>query len=199
VHSNSIAETTKPRAAGWLLVVFILAGIGAAIWVALPEAPASVKVGDAFKVFSLPDVQGKIHQPQRGDVMLLNFWATWCPPCRSEIPSMAALHDQYAGRGLKIVAVSVDRDLGSLDAFKQEYRMPFLVLHDAESTVSRQYGVFRYPESFLIDRDGNVVEHLIGAVEWMSAPITNTIETLLSTPATRASGSEHRGNGAEQG
>lgn len=179
-----------------MLVAAILAAIGGAIWMALPDAPASVQQGDQFKPFALPDVQGKLHPQQSGAVTLLNFWATWCPPCRSEIPSMTALYDHYAEKGLNIVAVSVDRDLGNLDAFMQEYRMPFLVLHDAESNVSRQYGVYRYPESFLIDREGRVVEHLVGARDWMSDSIRSTIEGMLSTPTTRAT---NGGNGAEQG
>ncbi len=181
---------SSTRASGWLLVAGLFAAIGGAIWMALPEPPAAVNVGDQRSEFRLPDVQGVIHTLPQGEVVLLNFWATWCPPCRQEIPSMAALHDRYAERGLHIVAVSVDQRSEDLVSFMQEYRMPFQVLHDADSAVSRSYGVFRYPESFLIDRNGTVVEHLIGAVDWMSAPILRTIDGMLAQPATAVRGEQ---------
>lgn len=166
----------------WLMVLGIFTAIGSGIWLSLPEAPASVRQGTQVIDFSLPDVQGVMHSLPKGEVMLLNFWATWCPPCRREIPSMAELHDKYASRGLKIVAVSVDHRSEDLASFMQEYMMPFQVLHDADSAISRRYGVFRYPESFLIDRDGTVLHHLIGAEDWMSPPITQTIEDMLEKP-----------------
>ena len=167
------------RKYSWLFVLGMIAAVAGVIWFALPEAPASVRPGEQRADFMLPDVQGVMQSLPKGEVVLLNFWATWCPPCRKEIPSMAALHDKYGEQGLKIVAVSVDRELGNLKAFMQEHRMPFQVLHDADSTVSRSYGVFRYPESFLIDRNGTVLYHLIGAKEWMSRPVLDTIESML--------------------
>ena len=97
---------------------------------------------------------------------------------------MAALHDKYAADGLKIIAISVDKRSSDLAKFVDEYRMPFQVLHDADGAIARQYGVFRYPESFLIGRDGKVLHHLVGAMEWMSAPVTKTIESMLSAPST---------------
>ncbi len=183
----------------WLTVFGIFAGIGSLIWFSLPEAPASVRQGDYLTEFTLPDVQGTMHALPKGEVLLLNFWATWCPPCRREIPSMALLHDKYASRGLKIIAVSVDQRREDLVDFMKEYRMPFQVLHDADSAVSRQYGVFRYPESFLIDRDGKVLRHLIGAVDWMSEPIIRTIDDMLGEPASNMNGVTGGNNKAEQG
>ncbi len=174
---------TLSRASRWFVLLGIFAAIGSAIWLALPEAPASVRQGDYLTEFTLPDVNGVMQSLPKGEVLLLNFWATWCPPCRKEIPSMALLHDKYAARGLKIVAVSVDQRSEDLADFMKEYRMPFQVLHDADAAVSRQYGVFRYPESFLIDRDGKVLKHLIGAVDWMSAPVLHTIDGMLARPA----------------
>lgn len=97
---------------------------------------------------------------------------------------MAALYRKYEKLGLKVVAVSVDRNRDDLTGFVREYQMPFLVLHDADSEISHQYGVFRYPESFLIDRDGTVRSHLIGAVDWMSPPVLKLVEGMLNEPRT---------------
>jgi len=192
------ADST-PKTSNWLLVLGVFSLIGTGIWLALPEAPASVNPGDQRTDFSLPDVQGVMHALPRGEVLLLNFWATWCPPCRREIPSMAALHDKYAPHGLKIIAVSVDQNREDLISFMQEYRMPFQVLHDADSAVTRSYGVFRFPESFLIDRDGKVLKHLVGAVDWMSEPMTRTIDEMLAKPATEKPGVQGGDDKAEQG
>jgi len=168
----------------WALALSAIGGIAAALWVALPEAPASIRQGDSAKAFALPDINGVVTPLPKGEVVLLNFWATWCPPCREEIPSMAALYRKYEKLGLKVVAVSVDRNRDDLTGFVREYQMPFLVLHDADSEISHQYGVFRYPESFLIDRDGTVRSHLIGAVDWMSPPVLKLVEGMLNEPRT---------------
>lgn len=170
----------------WLLALSVFVGLVAAFWFALPEAPASVRQGDVAKAFSLPDINGVTSSLPSGEVILLNFWATWCPPCREEIPSLAALHRKFADRGLKVMAVSVDKNHDDLTGFVHENQMPFEVLNDADSHVSHQYGVYRYPESFLIDRDGTVRYHLIGAVDWMSAPVLQTVEGMLNEPRTRS-------------
>ncbi|MDQ6993585.1 MAG: TlpA disulfide reductase family protein [Mariprofundus sp.] len=163
----------------WLFILLIMAGIGTIVWQSLPEPPAIVDVGSSRIEFALPDLQGKGQTLPQGELILLNFWATWCPPCRREIPSMVALDKHFAGRGLNIVAVSVDKRLDDLAGFVKEYHMPFQVLHDANTAVSSLYGVFRYPESFLIDRQGVIKHHYIGEVDWMSAPVRQTIEAML--------------------
>jgi len=163
----------------WLLVLGILSGLAVIVWIALPQTEPAVKPGSGTSGFFLPDLQGEMQSLPKGEVVLLNFWATWCPPCRQEIPSMIALDDRYAADGLKIVAVSVDHRLEDLTRFVGEYNMPFQVLHDGNSAVSQQFGVFRFPESFLIDRQGKVRYHLIGAIDWMSAEVVETIETML--------------------
>jgi len=89
---------------------------------------------------------------------------------------------------LKIIAISVDKRRDDLSSFVEEYRMPFQVLHDAEGAIARHYGVFRYPETFLIGRDGKVLYHLVGAVDWMSASVTQTVEAMLSAPVAGAEG-----------
>jgi len=180
-QSNPSMAGEKSMLSRWLLVLALLGAIGAVIWFTLPDAAVSVAKGNPAIAFSLPDLQGELKALPKGDVVLLNFWATWCPPCRKEIPSMAKLHDKYAADGLKIIAVSVDKRRDDLLRFVDEYRMPFEVLHDADGAVARSYGVFRYPESFLIGRDGKILYHLVGGVEWMSAQVTKTIETMLKT------------------
>jgi len=164
----------------WGLAIGLLLLIAGAFWFALPESVQPVREGDVAIDFSLPDLQGRQHSLPKGDVVLLNFWATWCPPCRQELPSMAELHRRLAARGLKVVAVSIDQNRQELEGFVRENQLPFQVLHDQDAAVSRRYGVFKYPESFLIDRQGKVRYHMIGAVDWMSAPVLRALNGLLA-------------------
>lgn len=163
----------------WLTVGAVLAGIVAVAWWALPGAQSKVEPGDPAPNFTLPDLKGTMHSLPKGEVILLNFWATWCPPCRQEMPSMAALSERMADRGLRVIAVSVDRDYSSLKGFVQENQIPFQVLWDRDNRVSARYGVFRYPESFLIDQNGVVQEHIVGAVNWTGQKMLSHIEALL--------------------
>jgi len=146
---------------------------------ALPEAQKKIDQGDQAMAFELPDLQAQLQILPKGEVVLLNFWATWCPPCRQEMPSMANLYKKYQAQGLKIVAVSVDKDAKALVKFVDEYQLPFMVLHGQKGSVSTSYGVFRYPESFLIDRQGRVQSHIVGAVDWMSDSMQKDIQKLL--------------------
>jgi len=187
------------RGLNWLLVLVIFTGIGVLVWMALPPAPVTVSRGDQSTDFTLPDLQGVMHSLPKGEVVLLNFWATWCPPCRREIPSMASLYNKYASRGLNIIAVSIDKRRNDLISFMKEYPIPFQVLHDADGSVSHSYGVYRYPESFLLDRHGTVLQHVVGATNWMSEPMLHTIDSMLAKPAGEARGEKGGSDTAKQG
>jgi len=163
----------------WLMVGGMLVAITGAAWYALPPATTQVKEGSIAPDFSLKDLSGTEQSLPKGKVVLLNFWATWCPPCRKEMPSMATLHHKLKDHGLKIVAVSVDKNIDDLTGFIREYNIPFEVLHDSTAEISRRYGVFRYPETFLIDRSGKVRVHLVGAKNWMEPKMYQFIQTML--------------------
>jgi DsbE subfamily thiol:disulfide oxidoreductase len=166
----------------WLIIISILVALGAGLWFALPEAPGTMREGDQITSLNLPDLQGTMQTLPKGEIILLNFWATWCPPCRKEIPSMVKLHKKLSSQGLRIVAVSVDKNRDDLESFVKEHQMPFMVLHDADSIAARQYGVFRFPETFLIDRQGRVRHRLVGEVEWMSEPMIQVLTQMLEEP-----------------
>jgi len=163
----------------WLVVGGMVAVIAAVAWYALPAAPVQVKEGSIAPDFSLKDMAGVDQHMPKGKVVLLNFWATWCPPCRREMPSMVTLHQKLKDHGLKIVAISVDQNIDDLTGFVREYSIPFEVLHDDTTDVSHRYGVFRYPETFIIDRSGKVRHHLIGAVDWTDPQVYQVIQTML--------------------
>jgi len=105
----------------------------------------------------------------KGKVVFLNIWATWCPPCREEMPSMEKLYQKLKGEDFEILAVSIDV-LGAraVAPFMKEYKLSFPALLDPEGTVQRLYGTTAIPESFIIAKDGVIVSKVTGAKDWAS-------------------------------
>ena len=142
-----------------------------------------------FSVMTLDSVaKKKSLDDYRGDVVMINIWATWCAPCRIEMPSIESLHRAYAGKGLKIIAISVDEP-GSdeqIRSFVKRYGLSFEVLHDnggQAGEVSRDYQTTGYPETVIIGRDGIIRKKLLGAHDWNSAENRALIDRLLAEKA----------------
>lgn len=118
----------------------------------------------------------------KGQVVLVNIWATWCQPCRVEIPSIERLYQTYGPRGLRVVAVSVD-DSGSqnaIRAFVHDMGMTFQVLHDPSGKIEHAYQTTGYPETVIVGRDGVIRKKIAGAVDWNSEGNRKLIEHLLA-------------------
>ncbi|MCL2602083.1 MAG: TlpA family protein disulfide reductase [Treponema sp.] len=115
----------------------------------------------------------------KGKAVLLNFWATWCPPCRDEMPSMEALYRRYKDAGLEIVAVNVREDRGQVQSFMASYRLSFPAVLDADGRVSGIYGVRALPTSFLINKEGKIVARLVGFSNWDTPEKHAVFELLL--------------------
>lgn len=107
--------------------------------------------------FTLESRQGENLRLQdfRGEVVMLNFWASWCGPCRQEMPLMDELYEQYKDLGFTILAVNVDEDRGEAHRFLDKVPVSYPILYDPESNVSEQYEVQAMPTTVMIDRDGN--------------------------------------------
>lgn len=136
--------------------------------------------------FAVPDLAGQAVRLSslRGRVVLLNVWTTWCPPCREEMPSMEGLHQRLRDRGFVLLAVSQDEGGAAVvEPFVRQLGLTFPVLVDPDQQVGRRFGVWGYPESFLIDRDGRVVERIIGPRDWSSPGQVAAVERLLDAAA----------------
>jgi thiol-disulfide isomerase/thioredoxin len=137
--------------------------------------------------FSLKDMDDELHalQDYHGKVILLNFWATWCPPCRHEMPALEKLYLQFRERDFVVLAVNQWEDPDLVFAYTGDLNVfpTFPILFDPESTISQQYGVKGLPTSFVIDRDGRVVYRAIGGREFDHPGVTGIIEQLLAKPA----------------
>jgi len=116
---------------------------------------------------------------QRGKVVFLNLWTTWCPPCREEMPAMQALSKKFSDEDFVILAVSEDDGVPAVKKFVDEMRLDFPVLIDSTGAVGRRYGITGYPETFLIDREGKQVARFIGPRDWRDPAFERDLRTLI--------------------
>ena len=133
--------------------------------------------------FAVTDLQGRaVHlSGLRGKVVFLNLWTTWCPPCRDEMPSMERLYARLHDRDFQLLAVSQDEEgARAVGPFVQTMHLSFPVLVDPEHQVGERYGVTGYPETFLIDRGGRIVEHVIGPRDWTAPEWVAAVERLIA-------------------
>jgi cytochrome c biogenesis protein CcmG/thiol:disulfide interchange protein DsbE len=132
----------------------------------------ALKAGSEAPGFRLPSLAGGEVDlaSQRGKVVVLNFWATWCPPCVAEMPSLERLHRALSPEGLSVVTVSTDEDEAELRRFVAERALTLPVLKDPGGRVAAaEYRTTGYPETFVVDRGGRVLQHVVGPSEWDSA------------------------------
>jgi cytochrome c biogenesis protein CcmG/thiol:disulfide interchange protein DsbE len=137
--------------------------------VAGERAPAFTIAADNGRTVSVPNFQGKL--------LILNFWASWCPPCVEETPSLSQLAKDYAGRGVVVMGISVDASEKAYRAFLDKYKPNFLTVRDAR--IHRDYGTFVYPETYIIDSRGQVVQKIAEGADWSNPQIRSYIDSLL--------------------
>jgi peroxiredoxin len=142
----------------------------------------ALKVGTEAPGFRLPSLAGGEVDlaSQRGKVVVLNLWATWCPPCVAEMPSLERLHRALSPEGLSVVTVSTDEDEASLREFVSQRALTIPVLMDPGGRVAAgKYRTTGYPETFLLDREGRILKHVVGPAEWDSPEMLAELRRLL--------------------
>jgi thiol-disulfide isomerase/thioredoxin len=157
---------------GVLVVAFvyvIYAAIHERVVVAGDTAPEFTVHADNGRTVSLPNFGGKL--------LVLNFWASWCPPCVEETPSMSQFASDYAAKGVVVLGISVDKDEKAYRAFLQRFRPAFLTLR--ESKIHEDYGTFIYPETYFIDATGRVLKKIPEGADWNSPDLRHYVDSLL--------------------
>ena len=165
---SALAGTLK------IALLFLLAGAAAAadlrVWAGGP-APALV----------LKDLDGGSRQlsDYRGKVILVNFWATWCGPCRDEMPSIQELKDKLAGKPFVVLAVNLDEPESRIRKFLSQMKLDFTILLDPERKAARAWGARILPASYVIGPDGSVAYSYLGAIDWNAPEVRKAIERLM--------------------
>ncbi len=149
-----------------------------------------VQPGDEAPIFALPDQEGKVVRLSdfRGQTVLLNIWATWCPPCVWEMPSLNHLHKILAADNFKVLALSVDEGgWPVILQFMNRVPLSFPVLWDAKTEVAGFYGTYQLPESYLIGPNGKVLKKYMGPQEWDREDVIAEIKALMKQNAKQSS------------
>jgi cytochrome c biogenesis protein CcmG/thiol:disulfide interchange protein DsbE len=173
----------------WIVVGVVVAGLLAGVVALAKYGPdvQRVEVGARAPDFRAVDLATgdsvSLREHYRGAVTLVNVWATWCVPCRVEMPAMEKLYQSLAPRGFRIAAVSIDEGSPEdVQAFGRELGLSFDILQDRSTKVQQIYQTTGVPESFLLNREGLIVKRVIGAQDWSSAVNRALIERLLDEP-----------------
>jgi peroxiredoxin len=151
------------------LVYVIYAGIHERVVVAGDSAPEFTIRTDNGKQISVPNFGGKL--------LVLNFWATWCPPCVQETPSLSQFAAQFASKGVVVLGVSVDKDEKQYRAFMRRFRPMFETARDFQ--IHEDYGTFMYPETYFIDSHGKVVKKIAEGADWSDPQLVQYVNSLL--------------------
>ncbi len=132
--------------------------------------------------FTLPRLDGSqvSLKSLQGSVVLVNFWATWCPPCKAEIPSLEKLHSLYKSKGLRVLSIDVAEDKDTVSRFVSANKMETTVLLDAGGETARVYGAQSIPLTYIVTKDGSVAGRTLGARDWTSPEVITLVETLLA-------------------
>ena len=141
--------------------------------------------GGATPPLALEDLQGRRHDlaDYRGKVVLVNFWATWCEPCRAEMPSMARLKSSLAGEPFEVLGVNMAEPLSRIEKFLAAVPVAFVLLRDRDGAVGKAWRAKLLPASFLVDRDGRVRYLVYGEVDWSSEAVRAKVLELLHSSA----------------
>ena len=174
----------------WIIVGIVVAVLGGGLFAGVKlfaDDLFPIGVGSAAPSFKARDVHTgatRTLADYRGQVVLLNIWATWCEPCKVEMPSMEELYKAYGPRGVHIVAVSIDDVVSedSIRAYAKDLGLTFEILHDPTRAIEGAYQATGYPESFVIDRGGIIRRKWISATDWNAPASRALFDELLGAP-----------------
>jgi len=156
-----------------ILIVVLFVVVGGAVYIYSNLPTTTTAVADAVAPdFQLEDTKGNLVSlaDLRGKVVMVNFWATWCPPCKEEMPSMGKLNEIMADDDFVMLAINAEENGRSVvPPFLKQTPHNFTVLYDDKGTVQKQYGVYKFPESFIIRKDGVIDKKVIGQIDWASS------------------------------
>ena len=166
---------SKSNAVKTAILILILGSAAYFAWHQRQARP--VNIGDRAPDFSVPALpSGSLDlKNYRGQIVVLNLWATWCPPCVEETPSLEQFAEKMRDRGVIVLGISVDEDRKVLQDFIQKNHISYPVGRDPDRSLSARYGTFQFPESYILDRRTRVAEKVVGPIDWNDSRIQNFV------------------------
>lgn len=172
-----------------IVLIILLVMVGAAAFLSYKsnqqpgqEPVKAVVEGQVAPDFQLEDTEGNqvTLSDLRGKVVFVNFWATWCPPCKEEMPSMESLNEALPADDFVMLAINVEENGRSVvPEFLKKTPYNFPILYDDKGVVQKRYGVYKFPESFIVNKEGIVVQKVIGPLHWSSHKTITYFKTLI--------------------
>lgn len=146
------------------VLLFIVLGLGSAFYTAYKYDDSPVRVGEPAPDFTLPTLDGETIKLSdfRGKGVFINFWGSWCTPCKREMPHMETQYYRFKDEGVEILAVNIKEPIVTVSSFVKRNGLTFPILLDRDGTVTKRYGIVPIPTSFFIDKEGIVVEKIEG-------------------------------------
>jgi cytochrome c biogenesis protein CcmG/thiol:disulfide interchange protein DsbE len=165
-----------------LLTVAMLLLTGGLVWIVAGTLEQRiVNAGDTAPDFSVVTESGRTVTRANfgGKLLVLNFWASYCVPCISELPSLNQFAEEYKKQGVVVLGVSIDKNESLYKKFIRDRQVAFETARDPEAKISDSYGTFQIPETYLIDRNGKVIEKVISDQDWMDPQFLGRVKSML--------------------
>jgi peroxiredoxin len=189
MNQASAPNTVNSAAKKGVVLAILIAAVGICLaFILLKPGTRGAKIiteGDGAPEFALTAVDGRTIKLSdlRGKVVMVHFWATWCPPCVDEIPTLDKLYRAMFGKEFELLAVSVDESgAAGVVPFLQRNRLVLPVLLDQDHGVAKRYGTFKFPETYILDRNGIVRFKIIGARNWADPGLVQELQRLVAAP-----------------
>ncbi len=184
----STSETTKGnvKQVVFLIILALIVVLAAAGYIASKKTGPKkiIRNGDRAPEFRLSSLDGRQVglSEFRGKVVMVHFWATWCPPCVEELPTLALLNKAMTGKDFVMLAVSVDEGgAGAVADFLRKNSVNVPVLLDPDHATASLYGTFKFPETYIVDKNGIVQQKIIGAVDWRNPSAMQMLNSLVES------------------
>jgi cytochrome c biogenesis protein CcmG, thiol:disulfide interchange protein DsbE len=160
-------------------ILILVVGLSAVLYNTMHER--IVNVGDSAPNFTVTADNGRPVSLNNfgGKVLILNFWATWCPPCVDEMPSLNKFAAQFKDRGVVVLGVSVDKDANAYKQFVRRLDPAFLTMRDPDNKLNLEYGTVQFPETYIINAQGKVVNKIISSANWTDDKMVSYVQSLL--------------------
>src|SRR5262245_36034430 len=168
--------------AWWMRILWLFAFLATIVSISCSSGPGPAVQGEAAPEFTFKDQSGKEFSLSqlRGKVVLVNFWATFCPPCIDEMPSMQHLHQRLAGKPFELLAFSVDSSWEPVNRFMKENAFTLPVYADFDKRISTLYGTHMWPETYIVDKRGKIAYKVIGPKDWTSPEVLKFLDVLVA-------------------